>query len=54
MIKATGGNAKLAILLGASGVNVTDDRTAGFLDQLKVKNATGIQVDLPADRRLHP
>jgi galactofuranose transport system substrate-binding protein len=44
MIKATGGNAKLAILLGASGVNVTDDRTAGFLDQLKAKNATGIQV----------
>ena len=44
MIKATGGTAKLAILLGASGVNVTDDRTAGFLDQLKVKNATGISV----------
>jgi ABC-type sugar transport system substrate-binding protein len=44
MIKATGGNAKLAILLGASGVNVTDDRTAGFLDQLKAKQATGIQV----------
>jgi len=44
MITATGGTAKLAILLGASGVNVTDDRTAGFLDQLKAKNATGIQV----------
>lgn len=44
MIKATGGNAKLAILLGASGVNVTDDRTAGFLDELKQKNATGIEV----------
>jgi ABC-type sugar transport system substrate-binding protein len=44
MIKATGGNAKLAILLGASGVNVTDDRTAGFLDQLKAKNASGISV----------
>ena len=44
MIKATGGTAKLAILLGASGVNVTDDRTAGFLDQLKVKNASGIKV----------
>ena len=44
IIKATGGNAKLAILLGASGVNVTDDRTAGFLDQLKAKNATGIDV----------
>ena len=44
MIKATGGTAKLAILLGASGVNVTDDRTAGFLAELKAKNATGIQV----------
>lgn len=44
MIKATGGKAKLAILLGASGVNVTDDRTAGFLDELKAKKATGIQV----------
>jgi galactofuranose transport system substrate-binding protein len=44
MIKATGGTAKLAILLGASGVNVTDDRTAGFLDQLKAKNASGIEV----------
>ena len=44
MIKATGGNAKLAILLGASGVNVTDDRTAGFLAELKTKNASGISV----------
>jgi galactofuranose transport system substrate-binding protein len=44
MIKATGGTAKLAILLGASGVNVTDDRTAGFLSELKAKNSSGIQV----------
>ncbi|MEO7060617.1 MAG: substrate-binding domain-containing protein [Lapillicoccus sp.] len=44
MITATGGTAKLAILLGASGVNVTDDRTAGFLDELKAKSATGIEV----------
>ncbi len=44
MIKATGGKAKLAILLGATGVNVTDDRTTGFLDELKAKNASGIQV----------
>ena len=44
MIKATGGQANLAILLGASGVNVTDDRTAGFLDELKTKNASGIKV----------
>ncbi len=44
MIKATGGKAKLAILLGASGVNVTDDRTAGFKAELKAQNASGIQV----------
>ena len=44
MIKATGGKAKLAILLGATGVNVTDDRTAGFLDELKAQNASGIEV----------
>ena len=44
MIKATGGKAKLAILLGASGVNVTDDRTAGFKAQLKAKNAAGIEI----------
>jgi len=44
MIKATGGKAKLAILLGASGVNVTDDRTAGFKAELKAKNATGIEI----------
>jgi galactofuranose transport system substrate-binding protein len=44
MIKATGGKANLAILLGASGVNVTDDRTSGFLSQLQTKKATGIKV----------
>ena len=44
MIKATGGTANLVILLGATGVNVTDDRTNGFLDELKTKNATGIKV----------
>ena len=44
IIKATGGKAKLAILLGATGVNVTDDRTNGFLDELKAQNATGIEV----------
>ncbi len=44
MLKATGGKANLAILLGASGVNVTDDRTAGFLSELKSKNAAGIKV----------
>ncbi len=44
MIKATGGKAKLAILLGASGVNVTDDRTAGFKAELTAQKATGIEV----------
>ena len=44
MIAATGGKANLAILLGATGVNVTTDRTNGFLDELKAKNATGIKI----------
>jgi|GEM_PF-162140 ribose transport system substrate-binding protein len=44
MIKATGGTANLAILLGATGVNVTDDRTNGFLAELKAKSADGIKV----------
>jgi ribose transport system substrate-binding protein len=35
MIRVTGGNGKVAILLGASGNNVTTDRTQGFKDQLK-------------------
>lgn len=43
MIKATGGKAKLAILLGSSGNNVTEDRNKGFLDTIKAK-APGIQV----------
>jgi ribose transport system substrate-binding protein len=34
MVKATGGNGKVAILLGASGNNVTTDRTSGFKDEL--------------------
>jgi galactofuranose transport system substrate-binding protein len=32
MIRVTGGKGKLAILLGASGNNVTTDRTSGFKD----------------------
>jgi ABC-type sugar transport system substrate-binding protein len=44
MIKATGGKANLLILLGATGVNVTDDRTNGFLDELKAQKADGIKV----------
>ncbi|MDX6254896.1 MAG: galactofuranose transport system substrate-binding protein [Frankiales bacterium] len=44
MIKATGGKANLLILLGATGVNVTDDRTNGFLDELAAQKATGIKI----------
>jgi ABC-type sugar transport system substrate-binding protein len=43
MIKATGGNAKVAILLGSSGNNVTTDRTKGFIDQIKAQ-APGITI----------
>ncbi|MFD4946551.1 ABC transporter substrate-binding protein [Streptomyces sp. NPDC058239] len=43
MIKATGGKGKVAILLGASGNNVTTDRTKGFVDQLKAQ-APGLQI----------
>jgi ribose transport system substrate-binding protein len=41
MIKATGGTGKIAILLGASGNNVTVDRTKGFKDGIA---GTGLQV----------
>jgi len=34
MIRETGGEARLAILLGAPGVNVTTDRNNGFLEEL--------------------
>ncbi|MEV6906129.1 ABC transporter substrate-binding protein [Amycolatopsis sp. NPDC051071] len=34
MVKATGGSGKVAILLGASGNNVTTDRTKGFKDEI--------------------
>jgi galactofuranose transport system substrate-binding protein len=44
MIKATGGTANLLILLGATGVNVTDDRTSGFLNELAAQKATGIKI----------
>ncbi|MDI6100782.1 ABC transporter substrate-binding protein [Actinoplanes sp. NEAU-A12] len=39
MIKATGDQGEVAILLGASGVNVTVDRTKGFKDQLAARNS---------------
>jgi len=34
MIRETGGEARLAILLGAPGVNVTTDRNNGFMEEL--------------------
>jgi ribose transport system substrate-binding protein len=43
MIKATGGKGKVAILLGASGNNVTTDRTSGFVNQLKAQ-APGLAI----------
>jgi ribose transport system substrate-binding protein len=43
MIKVTGGKGKVAILLGASGNNVTTDRTKGFVDQIKAK-APGLEI----------
>ncbi|MEU8508143.1 ABC transporter substrate-binding protein [Streptomyces brevispora] len=43
MIKTTSGKGKVAILLGASGNNVTTDRTKGFVDQLKAK-APGLEI----------
>ncbi len=39
MMRVTGDKGKLAILLGAPGVNVTTDRNKGFLDQLKAKGS---------------
>lgn len=40
MIKSTGGSGKLAILLGATGVSATLDRTKGFKDELSAKGST--------------
>jgi ABC-type sugar transport system substrate-binding protein len=42
MVRETGGKAKLAILLGAAGVNVTTDRNKGFKDQ--IASASGIEI----------
>ncbi|GGF51095.1 LacI family transcriptional regulator [Marmoricola endophyticus] len=43
LIKGTGGKAKVAILLGASGNNVTTERTKGFVDEIKAKGS-GIDI----------
>jgi ribose transport system substrate-binding protein len=37
MVKATGGKGNVAILLGSSGNNVTEDRNRGFVEQLRAK-----------------
>ncbi|KZB86071.1 ABC transporter substrate-binding protein [Amycolatopsis regifaucium] len=42
MVKATGGTGKVAILLGASGNNVTTDRTKGFKDE--IASTPGISI----------
>ncbi|HEY3549012.1 MAG TPA: ABC transporter substrate-binding protein [Propionicimonas sp.] len=42
LIKATGGEGKVAILLGSSGNSVTTDRTSGFVDELKT--AAGLEI----------
>ena len=43
MNKATGGTAKAVTLLGAAGVNVTDDRNSGYVEQIKAV-APGIEI----------
>jgi ribose transport system substrate-binding protein len=43
MIKVTSDKGDVAILLGASGVNVTVDRTKGFKDRLTAKNS-GLKI----------
>jgi ABC-type sugar transport system substrate-binding protein len=42
MVRVTGGTGKVAILLGASGNNVTTDRTSGFKDG--IASASGLSV----------
>jgi ABC-type sugar transport system substrate-binding protein len=43
MVKALGGKGNVAILLGASGNNVTTDRTNGFKDEI-ARKAPGIKI----------
>ncbi|HJY24511.1 MAG TPA: ABC transporter substrate-binding protein [Actinomycetes bacterium] len=43
MNKATGGTAKAVTLLGAAGVNVTDDRNSGYVEQIEAV-APGIEI----------
>ncbi|WP_216209660.1 ABC transporter substrate-binding protein [Amycolatopsis aidingensis] len=41
--EATGGTAKVAVLLGSSGNNVTEDRNSGFQDQVKAQYS-GLEI----------
>jgi ribose transport system substrate-binding protein len=43
LIAGTDGKGKVAVLLGASGNNVTTDRTKGFVDQIEAKGS-GIEI----------
>ncbi|APU15693.1 MULTISPECIES: ABC transporter substrate-binding protein [Actinoalloteichus] len=43
MSEAAGGEAQVAILLGSSGNNVTDDRNAGFKDQVEAEHP-GLEI----------
>lgn len=50
LIDATGGECNLAILLGAAGVNVTDDRNAGFKETLaNVENNINVVAEQTAN-----
>jgi galactofuranose transport system substrate-binding protein len=50
LIDATGGECNLAILLGAAGVNVTDDRNAGFKETLaNVENNINLVAEQTAN-----
>jgi ribose transport system substrate-binding protein len=50
LIDATGGECNLAILLGAAGVNVTDDRNAGFKETLaNVENSINLVAEQTAN-----
>jgi ABC-type sugar transport system substrate-binding protein len=49
MIRVTGGTGKVAILLGASGNNVTTDRTSGFVDELKTSPGLSVVAQQTGD-----
>ncbi|MBB4685862.1 ABC transporter substrate-binding protein [Amycolatopsis jiangsuensis] len=49
LAKSTGGNGKVAILLGSSGNNVTTDRTQGFKDELKKTPGLSVVAEQTGD-----